>query len=144
MRDLGLVNFDEPFKNLLTQSMVLNEIFYRKAATGRISYFNPTEIDTQVDAQGKRTQMILRADNLPVESGGIGTMSKPKNNGVDPQVLVDSYGADTARLFMMFASPPTQTLEWSETGVEGAYRFLRRLWRQVYLHLQHPQTTSIS
>lgn len=144
MRDLGLVNFDEPFKNLLTQGMVLNEIFYRKTATGRITYFNPSEIDIEVDAQGKRTQMILRADNLPVESGGIGTMSKSKNNGVDPQVLVDSYGADTARLFMMFASPPTQTLEWSETGVEGSYRFLRRLWRQVYLHLQHPQTADVS
>ena len=144
MRDLGLVNFDEPFKNLLTQGMVLNEIFYRKTATGRITYFNPSEIDIEVDTQGKRTQMILRADNLPVESGGIGTMSKSKNNGVDPQVLVDSYGADTARLFMMFASPPTQTLEWSETGVEGSYRFLRRLWRQVYLHLQHPQTADVS
>ena len=129
MRDLGLVNFNEPFKNLLTQGMVLNEIFYRKAATGRISYFNPTEIDIEVDAQGKRTKMILRADNLPVESGGIGTMSKSKNNGVDPQELVDSYGADTARLFMMFASPPTQTLEWSESGVEGSYRFLSGNWK---------------
>ena len=138
MRDLGLVNFNEPFTNLLTQGMVLNEIFFRKSATGRINYFNPTEIDIEVDAQGKRTKVMLRADTLPVESGGIGTMSKSKNNGVDPQELVDSYGADTARLFMMFASPPTQTLEWSETGVEGAYRFLRRLWRQVYLHLQHP------
>ena len=138
MRDLGLVHFNEPFTNLLTQGMVLNEIFFRKSATGRINYFNPTEIDIEVDAQGKRTKMMLRADTLPVESGGIGTMSKSKNNGVDPQELVDSYGADTARLFMMFASPPTQTLEWSETGVEGAYRFLRRLWRQVYLHLQHP------
>ncbi|MBK7365185.1 MAG: leucine--tRNA ligase [Nitrosomonas sp.] len=139
MRDLGLVYFNEPFTNLLTQGMVLNEIFFRKSTTGRINYFNPTEIDIEIDAQGKRTKMILRTDNLPVESGGIGTMSKSKNNGVDPQELVDSYGADTARLFMMFASPPTQTLEWSETGVEGAYRFLRRLWRQVYLHLQHPQ-----
>ncbi|HMW68761.1 MAG TPA: leucine--tRNA ligase [Nitrosomonas sp.] len=138
MRDLGLVHFNEPFTNLLTQGMVLNEIFFRKSATGRINYFNPTEIDIEVDAQGKRTKMMLRADTLPVESGGIGTMSKSKNNGVDPQELVDSYGADTARLFMMFASPPTQTLEWSETGVEGAYRFLRRLWRQVYLHIQHP------
>ncbi|HND37315.1 MAG TPA: leucine--tRNA ligase, partial [Nitrosomonas sp.] len=138
MRDLGLVHFNEPFTNLLTQGMVLNEIFFRKSATGRINYFNPTEIDIEVDAQGKRTKMMLRADTLPVESGGIGTMSKSKNNGVDPQELVDSYGADTARLFMMFSSPPTQTLGWSETGVEGAYRFLRRLWRQVYLHLQHP------
>ncbi|AKH37082.1 MULTISPECIES: leucine--tRNA ligase [Nitrosomonas] len=136
MRDLGLVSFDEPFSNLLTQGMVLNEIFFRKMATGRISYFNPSEIDIHFDEQGKRFSAVLRADNQPVESGGIGTMSKSKNNGVDPQELVASYGADTARLFMMFASPPTQTLEWSDTGVEGAFRFLRRLWRLVYSHLQ--------
>ncbi|WP_430229506.1 leucine--tRNA ligase [Nitrosomonas communis] len=136
MRDLGLLSFDEPFSNLLTQGMVLNEIFFRKTATGRISYFNPSDIDIHFDEQGKRFSAVLRADNQPVESGGIGTMSKSKNNGVDPQELVKSYGADTARLFMMFASPPTQTLEWSDTGVEGAFRFLRRLWRLVYSHLQ--------
>ncbi len=136
MRDLGLISFDEPFTNLLTQGMVLNEIFFRKTAAGRISYFNPSEVDIQFDEQGKRFSAVLRADNQPVESGGIGTMSKSKNNGVDPQELVESYGADTARLFMMFASPPTQTLEWSDTGVEGAFRFLRRLWRLVYSHLQ--------
>ncbi|MDV6343356.1 leucine--tRNA ligase [Nitrosomonas sp. Is37] len=136
MRDLGLVSLDEPFTNLLTQGMVLNEIFFRKTTTGRISYFNPSEIDIQFDEQGKRFGAVLRADNQPVESGGIGTMSKSKNNGVDPQELVESYGADTARLFMMFASPPTQTLEWFDTGVEGAFRFLRRLWRSVYSHLQ--------
>ena len=79
---------------------------------------------------------ILQTDNQPVESGGIGTMSKSKNNGVDPQKLVDEYGADTARLFMMFASPPTQTLEWADAGVDGAHRFLKRLWRQAYTHLQ--------
>ncbi|SDW05360.1 leucine--tRNA ligase [Nitrosomonas communis] len=139
MRDLGLLSFDEPFSNLLTQGMVLNEIFFRKTATGRISYFNPSEIDIHFDEQGKRFSAVLRADNQPVESGGIGTMSKSKNNGVDPQELVKSYGADTARLFMMFASPPTQTLEWSDTGVEGAFRFLRRLWRLVYSHLQRSE-----
>jgi leucyl-tRNA synthetase len=136
MRDLRLVSFDEPFTNLLTQGMVLNEIFFRKTAAGRISYFNPSEVDIHFDEQGKRFSAVLRADNQPVESGGIGTMSKSKNNGVDPQELVESYGADTARLFMMFASPPTQTLEWSDTGVEGAFRFLRRLWRLAYSHLQ--------
>lgn len=136
MRDLGLVSFDEPFSNLLTQGMVLNEIFFRKSDTGRINYFNPSEVDIHFDEQGKRFGVVLRADNQPVESGGIGTMSKSKNNGVDPQELVDSYGADTARLFMMFASPPTQTLEWSDTGVEGAFRFLKRLWRLAYSHLQ--------
>jgi leucyl-tRNA synthetase len=136
MRDLGLVTFDEPFTNLLTQGMVLNEIFFRKMDTGRLVYFNPTEVDIHFDEQGKRFGAVLRADNQPVESGGIGTMSKSKNNGVDPQQLVESYGADTARLFMMFASPPTQTLEWSDTGVEGAFRFLKRLWRLAYSHLQ--------
>ncbi len=136
MRDLGLVKFDEPFANLLTQGMVLNEIFFRKTGAGRIVYYNPTEVDIQVNDQGKCGVAILRADGQPVESGGIGTMSKSKNNGVDPQQLVEQYGADTARLFMMFASPPEQTLEWADTGVEGAFRFLKRLWKQVYDHLQ--------
>ena len=137
MRDLGLVQFDEPFTNLLTQGMVLNEIFYRKAESGRITYYNPTDVDIQYDEQGKRCGAILQADNQPVESDGIGTMSKSKNNGVDPQSLVDQYGADTARLFMMFASPPTQTLEWVDAGVDGAFRFLKRLWKQVYHHLEN-------
>ncbi len=137
MRDLGLLQLDEPFTNLLTQGMVLNEIFYRKTGSGRIAYYNPSEVQIQYDAQGKRCGAILLADNQPVESGGIGTMSKSKNNGVDPQKIVDEYGADTARLFMMFASPPTQTLEWADTGVDGAYRFLKRLWKQVHNHLQH-------
>src|SRR5690606_30108819 len=90
----------------------------------------------QHDGEGKRTGAILRTDGQSVESGGIGTMSKSKNNGIDPQEIIEQYGADTARLFMMFASPPTQTLEWSDAGVEGAFRFLKRLWRQVYLHRQ--------
>ncbi len=136
MRDLGLLKLDEPFTNLLTQGMVLNEIFYRKSGSGRITYYNPTEVTLQFDDQGKRCGAVLQADNQPVESGGIGTMSKSKNNGVDPQKLVEEYGADTARLFMMFASPPTQTLEWADAGVDGAYRFLKRLWRQAYVHLQ--------
>jgi leucyl-tRNA synthetase len=117
--------------------MVLNEIFYRKSGNGRISYYNPAEVDIQIDEQGKRCGAVLHTDNQAGESGGIGTMSKSKNNGVDPQQLVEQYGADTARLFMMFASPPTQTLEWAETGVDGAFRFLKRLWRQVYVHVQH-------
>jgi leucyl-tRNA synthetase len=136
MRDLGLLKLDEPFTNLLTQGMVLNEIFYRKSGNGRITYFNPADVSLQHDEQGKRCGAILLSDNQPVESGGIGTMSKSKNNGVDPQKLVEEYGADTARLFMMFASPPTQTLEWADAGVDGAYRFLKRLWRQAFLHLQ--------
>ena len=127
MRDLGLVGFDEPFGRLLTQGMVLNEIYYRKPESGRISYFNPADVETKVDERGNRSA-ILKADGRPVESGGIGTMSKSKNNGVDPQHLIEQYGADTARFFMMFASPPEQTLEWSDSGVDGSYRFLKRLW----------------
>lgn len=142
MRDLGLVAFNEPFANLLTQGMVLNEIFFRKTGSGRIQYFNPAEIDVQHDEEGKRSGAVLRADGQSVESGGIGTMSKSKNNGIDPQEIIEQYGADTARLFMMFASPPTQTLEWSDAGVEGAFRFLKRLWRQVYLHKQQGETIS--
>ncbi|HKX53252.1 MAG TPA: leucine--tRNA ligase [Nitrosospira sp.] len=136
MRDLGLVLFDEPFANLLTQGMVLNEIMFRKTESGRIVYFNPADVDIQTDEQGRRIRAVLRADGQPVEAGGIGTMSKSRNNGVDPQKLVEQYGADTARLFMMFASPPEQTLEWADAGVEGAFRFLKRLWKQVYDHLQ--------
>ncbi|MFN0314273.1 MAG: leucine--tRNA ligase [Burkholderiales bacterium] len=129
MRDLGLVQFDEPFKNLLTQGMVLNEIFLRKAGAGRITYYNPADVEVRVDDKGVRLSTTLKSDGLPVESAGIGTMSKSKNNGVDPQSLIERYGADTARFFMMFAAPPEQTLEWSDSGVEGSYRFLRRLWR---------------
>src|SRR6266446_7484503 len=128
MRDFGLVKLDEPFTRLLTQGMVLNEIFFRKTDGGRIQYFNPGDVQLEMDGQGKRTCAMLKYDGKPVESGGIGTMSKSKNNGVDPQALIDQYGADTARLFVMFASPPEQTLEWSDDGVEGASRFLRRLW----------------
>ena len=136
MHSLKLVKFDEPFANLLTQGMVLNEIFFRKTETGRITYFNPVDVQIYTDEQGKHIGGTLRADNQPVEFGGIGTMSKSKNNGIDPQKLVEKYGADTARLFILFASPPEQTLEWVDTGVEGAFRFLNRLWKQVYNHLQ--------
>jgi leucyl-tRNA synthetase len=136
MHDLGLVAFDEPFANLLTQGMVLNEIMFRKTETGRIVYFNPADVDIQTDEQGRRIGALLRTDGQPVELGGIGTMSKSRNNGVDPQKLVEQYGADTARLFMMFASPPEQTLEWADAGIDGAFRFLKRLWKQVYEHLQ--------
>ncbi|PWT71183.1 MAG: leucine--tRNA ligase [Proteobacteria bacterium] len=128
MRDLGLIAVSEPFTNLLTQGMVLNEIFYRKSDSGRISYFNPSEVEIKMDERGQRIGTVLKTDGLSVESGGVGTMSKSKNNGVDPQALVDQYGADTARLYMMFASPPEQTLEWSDAGVEGQFRFVRRLW----------------
>ncbi len=133
MRDLGLVpGVDEPFMRLLTQGMVLNEIFYRKEASGRITYYNPADVELKHDDKGQRVGAVLRSDGKPVDSDGIGTMSKSKNNGVDPQDLIEKYGADTARMFTMFASPPEQTLMWSDRGVVGAYDFLRRLWEFAY------------
>jgi leucyl-tRNA synthetase len=135
MRDVWLVRYDEPFGKLLTQGMVLNEIFFRKPASGRIAYYNPADVELKFDDKGNRIGAILKNDGLAVESGGIGTMSKSKNNGVDPQSLIEQYGADTARLFMMFAAPPEMTLEWSDDGVAGAHRFLRRFWRLVAEHV---------
>ena len=135
MRDLGLTKLDEPFANLLTQGMVLNEIYFRKPASGRVVYYSPADVDVQLDEKGAQIGAVLREDGQPVESGGIGTMSKSKGNGVDPQALVEQYGADTARLFMMFAAPPEQSLEWSDEGVEGAYRFMKRLWKAVQQHV---------
>ena len=128
MRDLGLVNYDEPFANLLTQGMVLNHIFSRRTDKGGIEYFAPEEVDLMRDEGGHVNGATCKADGRPVDYGGVGTMSKSKRNGVDPQSLIDEFGADTARFFMMFASPPEQTLEWSDSGVEGAYRFLKRIW----------------
>ncbi|NYT65123.1 leucine--tRNA ligase [Alcaligenaceae bacterium] len=132
MRDLDLVKFDEPFTRLLTQGMVLNHIYTRKADNGAVEYYWPEEVQNTYDAKGVITGAKRISDGLEVQYGGIGTMSKSKNNGVDPQSLIDTMGADTARLFVMFASPPEQTLEWSDSGVDGAHRFLRRLW--VYAH----------
>ena len=136
MRDLGLIpGVDEPFMRLLTQGMVLNEIFYRKTGEGRITYYNPTDVDVKVDDKGLRTGASLKSDGKPVESDGLGTMSKSKNNGVDPQNLIEKYGADTARLYMMFASPPEDSLVWSDASIEGPAAFLRRLWRAVQEHV---------
>jgi leucyl-tRNA synthetase len=135
MRDLGLTDVSEPFRNLLTQGMVLHEIYFRKPELGRIAYYNPAAVDVQRDERGHRVGAILREDGQPVEFGGIGTMSKSKNNGVDPDTLVEEYGADTARLFMMSNVPPEQTLEWSDEGVEGAFRFIKRLWKAVHGHV---------
>lgn len=128
MRDLGLVKFGEPAKNLLTQGMVLNETFYREDATGKKTWFNPADVTVTHDDKGRPVGAVHNADGQPVVLGGIEKMSKSKNNGVDPQVLIDQHGADTARLFTMFAAPPEQQLEWSGAGVEGASRFLRRVW----------------
>jgi leucyl-tRNA synthetase len=135
VNELGDVSFKEPFANLFTQGMVLNEVFFRKTDAGRIEYFNPVDVDTKVDPATQKPMAVLRADGRVVESGGVVTMSKSKNNGVDPQALVDQFGADTARLFTMFAAPPEQTLEWSDEGVQGAFRFIKRLWKAVHEHV---------
>ena len=128
MRTLGLVKYDEPFANLLTQGMVLNHIFSRRTDKGGIEYFAPEEVDLVRNEAGHVTGATLKSDGSTIDYGGIGTMSKSKRNGVDPQALIEQYGADTARFFMMFAAPPEQTLEWSDSGVEGAYRFMKRVW----------------
>jgi leucyl-tRNA synthetase len=120
---------------LFTQGMVLNEVFFRKPASGRIEYFNPAGVEIKFDQTTARRIAVLRGDGMEVESGGVVTMSKSKNNGVDPQALVNEFGADTARLFTMFAAPPEQTLEWSDEGVQGAYRFIKRLWKAVHEHV---------
>ncbi|WP_324779448.1 leucine--tRNA ligase [Thiobacillus sedimenti] len=130
MRDEGLVSSDEPFANLLTQGMVIADTYYREAADGKKTWFNPADVELRDGAA------MLKSDGQPVIVGGTEKMSKSKNNGVDPQALIDAYGADTARLFTMFAAPPEQSLEWSDAGVEGAHRFLKRLWKTAYEHVQ--------
>ena len=138
MRDTGLFGdsaLGEPFANLLTQGMVVAPTFYREDAAGKKQWINPADVDFASDERGRPVGATLRADGLPVIIGGIEKMSKSKNNGVDPQSLIDQFGADTARLFIMFASPPDQSLEWSDAGVEGAYRFLKRVWRLVFEHV---------
>jgi leucyl-tRNA synthetase len=128
MRDLGLVKFGEPAKNLLTQGMVLNETYFREDTAGKKTWYNPADVTVAFDDKGRPVGAVLNSDGQPVVLGGVEKMSKSKNNGVDPQLLIDQYGADTARLFVMFAAPPEQQLEWSGAGVEGASRFLRRVW----------------
>jgi leucyl-tRNA synthetase len=130
MRDLKLIQFDEPFQNLLTQGMVLNETYYSEEASGKKTWLNPLDVELELDDKGRPHSARLKGDNSgkQVIIGGVEKMSKSKNNGVDPQALIDQYGADTARLFVMFAAPPEQQLEWSSAGVEGASRFLRRVW----------------
>ena len=135
MRDEGLVSSNEPFKNLLTQGMVIAETYYRKLENGGKDWFNPADVEVERDAKAKVIGARLKSDGLPVEIGGTEKMSKSKNNGVDPQSMIDAYGADTCRLFMMFASPPDMSLEWSDSGVEGASRFLRRVWRLAHSHV---------
>jgi len=140
MRDLGLVKVDEPFTKLLTQGMVLNHIYSRKGEKGGVEYFWPHEVQDQYDATGKVIGAVLKEakGHLPAGTAivyeGVGTMSKSKNNGVDPQDLIERYGADTARLYTMFTAPPEATLEWNDSAVEGSYRFLRRVWNFAHKH----------
>ena len=128
MRDLGLIKVDEPFTKLLTQGMVLNDIYSLKTDKGGVEYFWPHEVEDMPDASGKVLKARRKSDGLVVNYDGVGTMSKSKNNGIDPQDLIEKYGADTARLYTMFTAPPEATLEWNDASVEGSYRFLRRVW----------------
>ncbi len=128
LRDAGLVHCDEPFTRLLTQGMVVAETYYRESADGQRHWYNPAEVEVVRDTKGRAVKAVLKADGEPVVIGGVEKMSKSKNNGIDPQALIDRYGADTVRLYTMFTAPPDQSLEWSDEGVEGAHRFLKRLW----------------
>ena len=143
MRDEGLVQVNEPFKRLLTQGMVLAATWYREDTSGKKTWYNPADVEAQTDDKGRVTGGILMADGQPVQYGGMEKMSKSKNNGVDPEALVQKYGADTARLYTMFTAPPESTLEWSESGVEGAHKYLRRLWSYAYEHRDALDATPI-
>jgi leucyl-tRNA synthetase len=128
MRDLGLVKFDEPFKRLFTQGMLTHDCYYREDAAGKKRWFYPAEIDIVYDDKGRPQKVTAREDGQPVEYGGTEKMSKSKNNVVEPRDIIAKFGADTARAFVMFAGPPDQSAAWSNSGAEGTFRFLRRLW----------------
>lgn len=136
LRDAGVIDCDEPFTRLLTQGMVVAPTFYYEE-NGKKVYVTPDEVEVTLDTKGRAVSARLKSNGSTVRVGGIEKMSKSKNNGVDPEHLVQRYGADTVRLFTMFAAPPEQSLEWSDSGVEGAFRFLRRLWKQVATHVNH-------
>lgn len=142
MRDEGVVQGNEPFTNLLTQGMVLADTYYREAESGKKTWFNPADIELEKDEKGRITSAKYKEDGQDVVVGGQEKMSKSKNNGIDPQAIIDQYGADTARVFMMFAAPPDQSLEWSDAGVEGANRFLKRVWRLATGFLEKGNTAT--
>ena len=144
MRDAGMVESDEPFNNLLTQGMVLAETFFRDKEAGGQDWFAPNAVNVERDDKGRVVGATLLADGQSVQAGGVTKMSKSKNNGVDPQEMIEKFGADTLRLFSMFAAPPDQSMEWSDSGVEGAQRFLRRLWKQVFDHLALGATAALN
>lgn len=131
LRDVGLVDSPEPFKQLLTQGMVLADTYYREDGKGGKIWIAPADVTVERDDKGHVIGGTLKEDGQPVIAGGVTKMSKSKNNGIDPQSIIDAHGADTVRLFMMFAAPPEQSLEWSDSAVDGAHRFLKRLWRLV-------------
>ncbi len=132
LRDFGLVDCDEPYERLLCQGMVLAETFYRKDEKGGDVWIAPSDVETETDNKGRVTKAWHKDDGQPVFAAGTTKMSKSKNNGIDPQTVIQQYGADTVRLFMMFTAPPEQTLEWSDSGVEGSYRFIRRIWKYAF------------
>ena len=136
LRDAGLVQSDEPFKSLLCQGMVLADAFFYTTETGAKEWVNPTEVEVDTDDKGRITGAKRISDGKALQFAGMSKMSKSKNNGVDPQEAINQYGADTVRLYTMFAAPPEQTLEWSDSGVQGAQRFLQRVWRLSYELLQ--------
>ena len=134
MRDLGLVKFDEPFTRLFTQGMLTAECYYREQPDGKKRWYYPDEIEIFYDEKARPVKAIAKDDGLPVTMGGVEKMSKSKNNVVEPKAIIDKFGADTARSFVMFAGPPDQSAAWSNSGAEGTYRFLRRLWNWCYKH----------
>ncbi|TRX57359.1 leucine--tRNA ligase [Thalassomonas sp. M1454] len=144
LRDVGLVKCDEPYKSLLCQGMVLAETFYREESNGAQTWISPSDVEVERDEKGAVTKAVSKIDGQPVISGGMTKMSKSKNNGIDPQEVINQFGADTVRLFIMFTSPPEQTLEWSDSGVEGAHRFLKRVWKLAYDFTQAGAAANIS
>ncbi|XPF95853.1 leucine--tRNA ligase [Colwellia sp. RE-S-Sl-9] len=141
LRDVGLVDCDEPFKKLLCQGMVLADTYYREAENGSQDWIAPTDVEVERNEKGQITAAKSKIDGEAVISAGMSKMSKSKNNGIDPQAVIQQYGADTVRLFIMFTSPPEQTLEWSDSGVEGAHRFLKRVWKLAYDFTQEEALT---
>ena len=143
MRDMGLVSSDEPFKKLLCQGMVLAHTYYQQDEKGGQDWISPLDVDPVIDDKGRITGAVKKSDGSAVLYDGMGKMSKSKNNGIDPQTMIDQYGADAVRLFTMFAAPPEQSLEWSDAGLEGSQRFIKRFWKQVYQHLAAPAAPAL-
>ncbi len=144
LRDVGLVDSDEPFKSLLCQGMVLADTYYREESNGAQTWISPSDVEVERDEKGAVTSAVSKLDGQPVLSAGMSKMSKSKNNGIDPQEVINQFGADTVRLFIMFTSPPEQTLEWSDSGVEGAHRFLKRVWKLAYDFTQAGEAKDIN